>query len=230
MKTIGLIGGMSWESTVPYYTILNTVIKQQLGGLHSAQCLLYSVDFDEIEVCQSSGDWEKSAQILGNIARRLQTAGADCIVICTNTMHKVAPQIQAQITIPVLHIADAVIDAIQAANITTVGLLGTKFTMEQDFIKEKITAQGIAVLIPAEDDRNFIHHVLYDELCLGIVSGASKQRFLSIIESLRAQGAGGVILGCTEIGLFIHQEDTTLPVFDTTLLHAAAAAHWALQG
>lgn len=224
MKTIGLIGGMSWESTVSYYQIINERIKEKLGGLHSASLLLYSVDFAEIEKYQSNGEWEKSAELLGKAALNLQKAGADFIAICTNTMHKVAPQIQEKIVIPIIHIADATADVLIDAGIQTVALLGTRYTMTEDFYKEKLIARGIEVLIPDTEEIETVNQVIYEELCQGIISKASKETYLQIIEHLREKGAQGVILGCTEIGLLIHQEDTTLPVFDTTLIHAEKAA------
>lgn len=224
MKTIGLIGGMSWESTVSYYQIINERIKEKLGGLHSASLLLYSVDFAEIEKYQSKGEWEKSAELLGKAALNLQKAGADFIAICTNTMHKVAPQIQEQIAIPIIHIADATADILIDAGIQTVALLGTRYTMTEDFYKEKLIARGIKVLIPDAEEMETVNQVIYEELCQGIISKTSKERYLQIIEHLREKGAQGVILGCTEIGLLIHQEDTTLPVFDTALIHAEKAA------
>lgn len=229
MKTIGLIGGMSWESTVSYYQIINERIKEKLGGLHSARLLLYSVDFAEIEMYQSNGEWEKSAELLGKAALNLQNAGADFIIICTNTMHKVAPQIQEQIAVPIIHIADATADVLIDAGIQTVALLGTRYTMTEDFYKEKLIARGIKVLIPDAEEMETVNQVIYEELCRGIISKASKETYLQIIEHLRQRGAQGVILGCTEIGLLIHQEDTSLPVFDTTLIHAEKAALAALD-
>ncbi|BAL01055.1 aspartate racemase [Oscillibacter valericigenes Sjm18-20] len=224
MKTIGLIGGMSWESTVSYYQIVNEVIKKELGGLHSAKVLLYSVDFSEIEEYQSKGDWEKSGDVLSEAAMNLEKAGADFIVVCTNTMHKVAPQIQKKISIPILHIAEATADALHRSNIQKVALLGTKYTMTQDFYKEKLIDAGIEVLTPGEDEIETVNDIIYDELCLGIVSAESKGKYLHIIEELARKGAQGVILGCTEIGLLIQQKDTALPVFDTTQIHATKAA------
>jgi len=224
MKTIGLIGGMSWESTVSYYQIVNKVIKKELGGLHSAKVLLYSVDFSEIEEYQSNGDWDKSAVVLSEAAMNLEKAGADFIVICTNTMHKVVPQIQKRISIPILHIAEATAAALHKNNIKKVALLGTKYTMTQDFYKEKLIDAGIEVLIPGEDEIEDVNDIIYNELCLGIVSEESKEKYLHIIEGLAKRGAQGVILGCTEIGLLIHQKDTSLPVFDTTQIHATKAA------
>jgi len=224
MKTIGLIGGMSWESTVTYYQIINETVRQQLGGLHSAKILLYSVDFAEIEECQVHDEWDRSAQILTDAAINLEKAGADYLVICTNTMHKVVPQIQPRITIPILHIADATADALLQAEITRAGLLGTKYTLTQDFYKEKLTSRGISVLIPPASDVELVNHVIYDELCLGHISSTSRAQYIRIIEQLKAAGAEAVILGCTEIGLLIHPTDSVLPVFDTTRIHAEKAA------
>ncbi len=229
MKTIGLIGGMSWESTVTYYQIINRLVKEKLGGLHSAQVLLYSVDFQPIEECQSRGDWERSAELLSDAALRLEGAGADFILICTNTMHKVAPQVQARLHVPLLHIADATAGALKAAGIGTVALLGTKYTMCQDFYKERLIQAGVRVLIPEAADIELVNHVIFDELCLGRLEDGSKREFLRIIDGLSRQGAQGVILGCTEIGLLIQQSDTALPVFDTTLIHAARAVELALS-
>ncbi|MBY1345150.1 amino acid racemase [Clostridioides difficile] len=214
MKTIGLIGGMSWESTITYYQVINTVIKERLGGLHSSKCILYSVDFQEIEECQSSGNWEKSTKILADAAIKLQEAGADFIVICTNTMHKVSDKIQESIHIPLLHIADVTATVLREKEIKKVALLGTKYTMEQDFYKNVIINNGIEVLIPNEEDRIIVNDTIFNELCLGIVSESSKKAFLSIIDNLGKQGAEGVILGCTEIGLLIKQNDTSIPLFD----------------
>lgn len=224
MKTVGLLGGMSWESTVTYYQIVNETVKEKLGGLHSAKILMYSVDFDEIEKLQASGNWEQSAQILADAACRLEKAGADFIVICTNTMHKVAPQIQSHINIPILHIADATADELTKANIKTVALLGTKYTMTQDFYKNQISKRNINVLIPDDKDIETINHVIYDELCRGIISDASRKEYVRIISSLQQKGAQGVILGCTEIGLLISQKDLPIPVFDTTYIHARKTA------
>ncbi len=229
MKTIGLLGGMSWESTVPYYQIINEAVKAALGGLHSARILLYSVDFAEIEACQATGDWDRSAAILGEAAQNLERVGADLLVICTNTMHKVAPQIQSQIRIPLVHIAEATADALHREGISRVALLGTKYTMTQDFYKDKLIASGIDVLIPEEDDIAFVNRVIYDELCLGVISEDSRRGYLAVIDKLAARGAQGVILGCTEIGLLIRQSDTALPVFDTTRIHAERAAALALE-
>ncbi len=229
MKTIGLIGGMSWESTVTYYQVINEVVKKQLGGLHSAKVVLYSVDFQEIEECQSNGDWDKSAEILGGAAKKLEQAGADFIVICTNTMHKVAPNIQKEIQIPIIHIAEATAEKLIENNIYKVALLGTKYTMTQDFYKDKLIEKGIEVLIPNDSDVEIVNNIIYDELCLGIISEKSKSEYIRIIDKLKGDGSQGVILGCTEIGLLIGQEDTILPVFDTTQIHATKAAMLAIE-
>lgn len=220
MKTIGLIGGLSWESTVTYYQIINDTIKQELGGLHSAKILLYSVDFAEIEECQARGDWDKSAKILGEAAQNLEKAGADFIAICTNTMHKVAPQIQNRIGIPIVHIADATAGQLKKNNIKTVALLGTKYTMTLDFYKERIENHGIAVVIPNDEDVELVNAVIYNELCVGEIKAESKKQYVRIIEELKKSGAEAVILGCTEIGLLVKQEDAPVPVFDTAQIHA----------
>lgn len=229
MKTIGLIGGMSWESTVTYYQVVNETVKQRLGGFHSAKVLLYSVDFAEIEECQARGDWDRSAAILTGAARSLEKAGADFIVICTNTMHKIVPQMAAEIQIPILHIAEATAAELKKAGISKVALLGTKYTMCQDFYKAKLMKAGIEVLIPEPDDVELVNGVIYGELCLGEIREHSRREFVRVIEALAARGARGVILGCTEIGLLISQKDVSLPVFDTTLIHAAWAAELALE-
>ena len=229
MKTIGLIGGMSWESTVTYYQTINTVIKEKLGGLHSSKCLLYSVDFQEIEECQSTGDWEKSADILCDIAKRLEAAGADFIIICTNTMHKVADKVSEAISIPLLHVAEATAQELRDRGIKKVALLGTKYTMEQDFYKSILIENDITVIIPDKDDRVIINDVIYNELCLGIISEKSKLALLAILDKLTNSGAQGVILGCTEIGLLIQQGDTPAPLFDTALIHAKKAALFSIN-
>lgn len=229
MKTIGLIGGMSWESTVTYYQILNETIKKQLGGLHSAKILLYSVDFQEIEECQANGDWDKSAEILTIAAKNLESAGADFIVICTNTMHKIVPQMQKQINISIIHIAEATAEVLKEKKISKVALLGTKYTMKQDFYKEKLISTGVEVLIPNDEDVELVNNVIYDELCLGIINESSKKEYLRIIEYFKEQGAQGVILGCTEIGLLIKQQNTELPIFDTTQIHAIKAAMFSIE-
>ena len=229
MKTIGLIGGMSWESTVSYYRIINETVKVHLGGLHSAKILLYSVDFDEIERCQSSGDWNKAAVLLADSAQRLEKGGADFIVICTNTMHKLVPQIQQCINIPVLHIAEVTADELRVQNISKVGLLGTKYTMTQDFYKNKLIERGIGIIVPDGKDINTVNNIIYNELCCGLISQTSKAKYLEIISKLQKCGAEAIILGCTEIGLLIKQEDISLPVFDTTLIHAQKAAMLAIE-
>ena len=228
MKTIGLIGGMSWESTVSYYQLINETIKEKLGGLHSAKILLYSVDFAEIERYQASGDWDKSAEVLSQIAQILEKAGADFIVICTNTMHKVAPQIQKTISIPILHIAQATADTLLENGIKKVGLLGTKYTMTQEFYKEKLLEAGLEVVIPDQAGVEEVNRIIYDELCLGQIKESSKQAYLAIIDDLKNAGAEAVILGCTEIGLLVKQEDTDMPLFDTTVIHAQKAAEFAI--
>lgn len=229
MKTIGLIGGMSWESTVTYYQVINETVKKKLGGLHSAQCILYSVDFAEIEHCQAVGDWQRSAEILTEAGLALERAGADFIVICTNTMHKVVPEMRKTLTIPILHIAEMTAQALDDKGIQRVGLLGTKYTMQQDFYKSVLQEQGIDVLIPEEKQMELVNHVIYDELCKGVISADSKQAFLDIIEGLAQRGAQGIILGCTEIGLLVQQKDSAIPLFDTALIHAERAALDALR-
>jgi aspartate racemase len=228
MKTIGIIGGMSWESTVTYYQIINETVKKELGGFHSAKVLLYSVDFDEIEKYQASGDWEKSGEVLADIAARLEQAGADYIVIATNTMHKVIPQMKKKISIPIIHIAEATADKLKENGISTVGLLGTKYTMKQDFYKEKLIEAGLKVLIPNDEDVEKVNDVIYNELCLGNIRHESKEKYIEIINKMAKEGAQGVILGCTEIGLLIKQDDVDIPVFDTTLIHAEKAAKLAI--
>lgn len=229
MKTIGLLGGMSWESTIPYYKIINEEIRNRLGGLHSAKIILFSVEFDEIEQCQSSGDWERSGDILGKAAQGLETAGADFLLICTNTMHKVAPQIASMVHIPIVHIADATADELEKSHIRRVGLLGTKYTITQDFYKQILIDRGIDVIIPDAKDVELVNDIIFHELCVGEIKEESRRQFQRIISSLKESGAEGVILGCTEIGLLIHQSDSSLPVFDTTLIHAKRAAHIALD-
>jgi aspartate racemase len=229
VKTIGLLGGMSWESTVDYYRLINQGVKEVLGGLHSAQIVLYSVDFASIEKMQSAGDWAGASNLLVDAAKNIQAAGADFLLICTNTMHKVAPQIEAAIDIPVLHIADATARALESAGIKTVGLLGTAFTMEQDFYKGRLVEQfGFSVLTPNECDRKIVHNVIYEELCLGSQLPSSKSEYLRIVDELAAQGAQAVILGCTEIGMLIKQDDTKIKLLDTTEIHAQKAVEYAL--
>ena len=229
LKTIGLIGGMSWESTVTYYKIINETVKEKLGGLHSAKCILYSVDFQEIEECQANGNWEKSGEILGEAANNLEKAGADFIVICTNTMHKVVNQIKEKISIPILHIAEMTAEKILEKGLKNIALLGTKYTMEQDFYKSKLIEKGINVIIPDKNDIEIINEVIYDELCLGIINSNSKKKFLEIVDKLRNKGAEGIILGCTEIGLLIKNEDTDVPLFDTAIIHAEQAAIYSIK-
>lgn len=229
MKTIGLLGGMSWESTVGYYQAINKGVRESLGGLHSAKIAMYSVDFDPIEKLQHSGDWQGTAEILVDGAKNVQAAGADVLLICTNTMHKVAPQIENAIDIPLLHIADATAEVLVEKGIKTVGLLGTNFTMEQDFYKGRLTEDhGLTVLIPNQADRNIVHNVIYKELCLGNALADSKAEYLRIIESLADQGAEAVILGCTEIGMLVEHNDTDIPLLDTTYIHAKKAVEWAI--
>ncbi|VEH55264.1 putative racemase [Providencia rustigianii] len=230
MKTIGLIGGMSWESTLLYYQQINEGIKQQLGGLHSAKIALYSVDFAEIEHFQSHGQWDLAAEHLANAGLRLQAAGADFLVLCTNTMHKVAPQIEDISKLPLLHIADATGERISNTGIKTIGLLGTAFTMEQAFYKNRLSDKfGLNVIIPNDADRKVVHDIIYNELCMGKIKESSKAEYQRIMRQLVKQGAEGIILGCTEITLLVGQEDTSVPVFDTTAIHAQKAVEFALQ-
>ncbi len=229
MKTIGLLGGMSWESTALYYRLINEATRDRLGGLHSAPIAMVSVDFAPIEALQHQGDWEVLARELERAARHVEVAGAELLLICTNTMHKVAGEVAASVSIPLLHIADATADVIEAAGHTTVGLLGTRFTMEQDFYRGRLEARGIRVLTPSEPDREIVHRVIYDELCKGTVSDESRKRFLEIIDRLGAAGAGAVIEGCTEIGMLVRPADTGMPLFDTTGIHARAAVAAALD-
>lgn len=229
MKTIGLLGGMSWESTAGYYRAINEGIKNALGGLHSAKIVLYSVDFAPVEKLQCADDWEGTAGILSDAARRIQAAGADFLLICTNTMHKVAPQVEKSIEIPVLHIADATADILVANDIRKVGLLGTAFTMEHDFYKGRLTRNyGLDVLVPGADDRKTVHDIIYQELCLGQTRDDSRTEYLRIIDALANEGAQAVILGCTEIGLLVNQTDTPVRLIDTTAIHAAKAVEHAL--
>ncbi|MGD8231870.1 aspartate/glutamate racemase family protein [Vibrio sp. TRT 1302] len=230
MKTIGIIGGMSWESTVTYYKQLNQGIKSALGGLHSAKVVLNSVDFAEVEALQRSGDWQSNADILCQAAQSLERAGAEFVLIATNTMHKVAQQVEESISIPLLHIADATGETLIEQGITKIGLLGTAFTMEQDFYKQRLTDKyGIEVVVPNGVQRQLVHTVIYDELCQGQISQRSKDDFLTIIDDLYADGAQGVILGCTEIGLLVEQADTRVPLYDTVMIHVEAAVKEALR-
>ena len=229
MKTIGLIGGMSWESTVPYYAQINQAIREKLGGLHSAKVVLYSVDFHVVERYQHNGDWDSAGALLADAARSLQAAGADFLVLATNTMHKVAPAIEAAVTIPLLHIADPTATAIKAAGVARVGLLGTRFTMEQAFYRDRLRDQhGLDVIVPDPEDRAIVHRIIYDELCLGQVEDDSRDEYRRIMADLVEQGAQAIILGCTEIMLLVGGGDATVPLFDTTSIHARSAAERAL--
>jgi aspartate racemase len=230
MKTIGLIGGMSWESSAEYYRILNETVKDRLGGLHSAKTLMYSVDFAEIETLQREGRWVEAGQLMVDAAQRLERGGADIVVLCTNTMHKLAGEIQCHVRIPLLHIADATAHKAKAQGMGAVGLLGTRFTMEEDFYKGRlIDKYGLRVLVPSAAEREVVHRVIYDELCLGQIHASSKAAYVRIMAGLVEQGAEGIILGCTEIGLLVHVEDSHVPLFDTTRIHAVAAVDYALQ-
>jgi len=230
MKTIGLLGGMSWESTASYYKTINKGVKQALGGLHSAKIVLYSVDFAVIEKLQHANDWETTAELLSSAARRIEAGGADFMTLCTNTMHKVAPQIEEATSIPLLHIADATGEQLVADGIKTAGLLGTRFTMEQGFYKGRIRdIFGIDVLVPTPADREIVHKIIYDELCLGIIDAASRRQFLDIIDQLNKDGAEAVILGCTEIAMLVNYSHTSVPLYDTTSIHANAAVQYALK-
>ena len=230
MKTIGLIGGMSWESTMPYYRVVNETVKERLGGLHSAKLILYSVDFHEIEELQRQGDWESAGMALAHAARSLETAGASFLVLCTNTMHKVAHQIEAAVNIPLLHIADPTAAEIKKSGHTVVGLLGTRFTMEQAFYKERLRDHhGLQVKVPAQADRDIVHRIIYEELCLGIIKADSRAEYLRVMQDLSAQGLQSIILGCTEISLLVNAHDSPVPLFDTTAIHAKAAALEALK-
>jgi aspartate racemase len=230
MKTIGLIGGMSWESTAAYYCLINEFVKAKLGGLHSAKCVLWSVDFAEVEELQRQGRWPEAAQLLADAAQSLEKAGANLVLICTNTMHKLADAIQARISIPLLHIADATAETVKRAGIRRVGLLGTRFTMEEDFYRGRLAERhGLEVKIPSPEDRETVHRVIYDELCLGLIRPESKVRLASIMRRLVQMGVQGIILGCTELGQLIGAEDCQVPVFDTTRAHALAAVELALK-
>jgi len=230
MKTIGLLGGMSWESTVPYYRVINQTVNERLGGLHSAKVILYSVDFHEIEQLQHAGEWQETGRILAAAAQSLQAAGADFLVLCTNTMHKVSQQIESAVDIPLLHIADATAQEIRCAGIRVVGLLGTRFTMEQNFYRGRLQQEhGLRVLTPGERDREVIHRVIYEELCLGKVFDESRQEYVRVIKDLADQGAEGIILGCTEIAMLVGPQDAPVAMFDTTDIHARKAVDWALS-
>jgi aspartate racemase len=229
MRTIGLLGGMSWESTVPYYRIINQAVKETLGGLHSAELVLVSVDFHPIEQLQHRGEWEATGRILAEAAQSVEAAGAECLVLCTNTMHKVATQIQKSVGIPLLHIADATGSGVKSAGMLRVGLLGTKFTMEETFYREWLEDNHkLEVMIPDEQDRDTVHSIIYEELCLGIVQERSRATFSGIVETLVGKGAQGVILGCTEIAMLLRAEDCPVSLFDSAELHAKYAARWAL--
>ncbi len=228
MRTIGLIGGMSWESTITYYQLINEGVKDALGGLHSAKILIYSVDFFEVEALMSRGEWDKAAALLSGVAARLESAGADMILICTNTLHKVAPQVQARINVPLVHIAEAAAERLLEQGVTRVGLLGTKYTMTQEFYRDKLVERGIEVLIPEGDDIDLVNRVIFEELCLGVVKEESRAEYLRVIESLQHRGAQGILLGCTELGLIVSDKDVTLPLFDTTEIHANKALMLAL--
>lgn len=227
---IGMLGGMSWESSALYYRLANELVRERLGGLHSARCILMSVDFAEIERLQIAGDWTEAGRVLACAARDIERAGADLLILCTNTMHKVAPNIEAAITIPLLHLADATAVAVRGAGITTVGLLGTAFTMEQDFYRDRLTTAGLIVLVPEAAERAAVHRIIYDELCLGVLADDSRATYRDIIQRLVAAGAQGVILGCTEIELLVTSADSPVPLFSTTRLHVEAAVAAALNG
>ncbi len=230
MRTIGLLGGMSWESSLEYYRIINQTMKNRLGNLHSARCLLFSFDFASIEALQHAGDWEVLTEMLIEGVHRLERGGADCLVICTNTMHRLADKIESATKVPLLHIADATAEAIHLAGISKVGLLGTRFTMEGDFYRGKLEKDhNLTVLIPDEGEKEIVHRVIYNELVQGKIRQSSKRAYLAVMANLQSQGAEGVILGCTEISLLVKQSDTPIPVFDTTTLHAQAAVDFALS-
>jgi len=228
MKTLGLIGGMSWESTVPYYRFINEAIKARLGGLHSAKLVLYSVDFDEIAQLQHAGDWDAAGRVLADAARKLEGAGAEGLMICANTMHKVAPAIEAAVRIPVLHVVDAVAGGIRTAGFHKVGLLGTRFTMEHPFYADHLRRHGLEVLTPDQTDRDLVHRVIYEELCLGKIVDASRSEYRRIMANMVERGAQAIILGCTELSLLVAPTDASVPLFDTTAIHAQKAVDWAL--
>jgi aspartate racemase len=230
MLTIGMIGGMSWESSAEYYRLANELVRERLGGFHSAECLLYSVDFAEIEAMQTEAHWDEAGTRLAAAAAALEAGGADLLLLCTNTMHKVADRIERAVSIPFLHLADATAAAVLAAGVGTVGLLGTAFTMEQDFYRDRLASHGLTVLVPEADDREVVHRVIYDELVLGVVSETSRSAYREVMARLVARGAEGIILGCTEIELLVGADDTSVPVFPTTRLHVEAAVERALAG
>jgi len=228
MRKIGLLGGMSWESSALYYRLINEAVRDRLGGFHSARIVLGSVDFAEIEALQVSGDWDSAGSLLAHEARMLQAAGADCVVLCTNTMHKVADAIETAVDVPLIHLADVTAGAVLAAGVDRVALLGTRFTMEQPFYADRLRTHGLSVVVPSEADRRVVHDVIYDELVLGVVRDESRAAYVAVVDRLVGEGAQGVILGCTEIGLLLKQADCVLPLFDTTALHARAAVDQAL--
>ncbi|MEY9847017.1 aspartate/glutamate racemase family protein [Streptacidiphilus sp. MAP5-3] len=228
MRTIGLLGGMSWESTAEYYRVVNGGVRERLGGLHSARCVVYSVDFAEVERLQVEGRWEEAGALLAEAARSLEAAGAEIVVLCTNTMHKVADAITAAVSVPLLHLADATAAAVRAQGLRRVGLLGTSFTMEQSFYRDRLASHGLVVDVPGPEARALVHHVIYDELCLGVVNDASREAYQQVIADLVALGAEGIVLGCTEIELLVGPEDSPVPVFATARLHAEAAVDFAL--
>jgi aspartate racemase len=231
LKIIGLIGGMSWESSLEYYRIINETVRNRLGGLHSAQSLMYSVDFAEIEILQHQGHWQEATQMMIEAAHRVERGGADFLVICTNTMHKMAEEVQQNISIPILHIGDATAERVKAHKLRKVGLLGTKFTMEEDFYKGRlIQKHGLQVIIPTAEDRAIVHRVIYDELVIGNINPTSRAQYQRIIDELVQQGCEGIVLGCTEIGLLVKEADSQVPLFDTTQIHAIAAVEYALAG
>lgn len=229
MRTLGLLGGMSWESTIPYYRIINQTVKEKLGGLHSAKIVLFSIDFDEMAQLQHAGDWDGAAAMLCRAAQGLRAAGAESIVICTNTMHKVAEQVERAAGIPLLHVVDVVSDELYRRGLKKIGLLGTRFTMEQDFYRNRLWANGIEAIVPNADDRDTIHRVIYEELCKGVVREESRKAYREIIARLIEDGAQGIVLGCTEIAMLIGPNDCAVPTFDTTEIHARAAALCAMR-
>lgn len=230
MKTIGLIGGMSWESSQEYYRIINETVKELLGGLHSARCIMYSLDFAEIESLQHQGNWQELTRLMIDAAQRLEKGGTELVVICTNTMHKVADEVQKNINIPLVHIVDATAEKIEEHKLKKIGLLGTRFTMEEDFFKERLTEKyGLEIIIPEREERRIVHDIIFKELVLGELKQSSKAEFIRIITHLKRKGAEGIILGCTEIPLLVAQEDVDIPVFDTTTIHARSAVKYALQ-
>ena len=229
MKTIGMIGGMSWESSIEYYRIINETVREKLGGLHSSKSVMYSLDFAEIEALQHQNRWEEATQLMIDAARHVQNGGADFVLICTNTMHKMAEDVQNHIDIPILHIADATAETIKRKGLTKIGLLGTRFTMEEQFYRGRLESKhDLTVIIPSEGDREIIHRVIYDELCLGEIKSSSKTKYAAIIDKLIQAGAQGIILGCTEISLLVDDAQSAVPIFDTTLIHATSAVEYAL--